>query len=73
MLQVSYAGSKGTRLYTFYDANQAAPSSDASAPSAHVARCRSVIAPGTVTRSSTQAFPILHRAARRFTTPCRAV
>ncbi len=32
MLQVSYAGSKGTRLYTFYDANQAAPSSDASAP-----------------------------------------
>lgn len=32
VLQVTYAGSKGTRLYTFYDANQAGPSSDASAP-----------------------------------------
>ena len=32
VLQVSYAGSKGTRLYTFYDANQAFPSSDATAP-----------------------------------------
>jgi len=32
VLQVSYAGSKGTRLYTFYDANQAAPSSDTTAP-----------------------------------------
>ena len=32
VLQATYAGSKGTRLYTFYDANQANPSSDASAP-----------------------------------------
>ena len=32
VLQVTYAGSKGTRLYTFYNANQTAPSSDPSAP-----------------------------------------
>src|SRR5262249_33292926 len=32
VLQVAYAGSKGTRLYTFFDANPTAPWSDASAP-----------------------------------------
>ncbi len=31
VLQVAYAGSKGTKLYTFYDANQANPTSDPSA------------------------------------------
>lgn len=32
VLQVTYAGSKGTKLFTFYNGNQADPSSDPSAP-----------------------------------------
>jgi Carboxypeptidase regulatory-like domain/TonB dependent receptor-like, beta-barrel len=32
MFQVSYAGSKGTKLYTFYNGNQAAPTSDPTIP-----------------------------------------
>lgn len=34
VLEVAYVGSKGTKLYTFSNLNQAAPSADASAPSA---------------------------------------
>ena len=32
MLQVTYAGSKGTKLFTFYNGNQAGPSADPNAP-----------------------------------------
>lgn len=32
VLQITYAGSKGTKLFTFYNGNQADPSSDPSAP-----------------------------------------
>jgi hypothetical protein len=34
ILEVAYSGSKGTRLYSFYNANQAAPSADPTAPTA---------------------------------------
>lgn len=32
VVEISYAGSKGTKLFTFYNGNQAAPSADPSAP-----------------------------------------
>ena len=32
LFEVAYVGSKGTKLYTFFNVNQAAPTSDASAP-----------------------------------------
>jgi len=32
VLEIAYSGSKGTRLYSFYNANQAAPSPDPTAP-----------------------------------------
>src|SRR5262249_6744415 len=32
VLQITYAGSKGTKLFTFYNGNQADPSTDPSAP-----------------------------------------
>jgi len=32
VLQITYAGSKGTKLFTFYNGNQASPSSDPTAP-----------------------------------------
>jgi hypothetical protein len=34
VLEVAYSGSKGTKLYSFYNGNQAAPSADPSAPTA---------------------------------------
>ncbi|HXM22970.1 MAG TPA: TonB-dependent receptor, partial [Terriglobales bacterium] len=34
ILEIAYSGSKGTRLYSFYNANQAAPSADPTAPTA---------------------------------------
>jgi hypothetical protein len=34
VLEIAYSGSKGTKLYSFYNANQAAPSADPSAPTA---------------------------------------
>jgi hypothetical protein len=34
VLEIAYSGSKGTRLYSFYNANQAAPSPDPNAPTA---------------------------------------
>jgi outer membrane receptor protein involved in Fe transport len=34
VLEVAYSGSKGTRLYSFYNANQAAPTADPNAPTA---------------------------------------
>jgi hypothetical protein len=34
VLEIAYSGSKGTKLYSFYNANQAAPSPDPTAPTA---------------------------------------
>jgi hypothetical protein len=34
VLEIAYSGSKGTRLYSFYNANQAKPSADPNAPTA---------------------------------------
>ena len=34
LLEITYAGSKGTKLYTFFNGNQALPSADSSAPTA---------------------------------------
>jgi hypothetical protein len=34
VLEIAYSGSKGTRLYSFYNANQAAPTPDPNAPTA---------------------------------------
>ena len=34
ILEIAYSGSKGTRLYSFYNANQAAPTADPNSPTA---------------------------------------
>lgn len=34
LIEIGYAGSKGTKLYTFFDGNQAAPTTDTTSPNA---------------------------------------
>lgn len=54
LLEISYAGTKGTHLYTFFNGNQATPSSDPSAPTAP--RRPYPLIDNTINELSTQGF-----------------